>query len=345
MDRVQYIKDFLLKDQNRITLLLEKSGFYQPTYNSRTNEIRCARSEDGNLTNVVIYCDNLYGVIYSQGVNGDIFALIMYQNDWSFSETLAHIERLFDLKITKQRTERPFSGYFDKYRRRKTTEDGEVEPVYSDEILKNYIQLPSMLFLKDQIDLKTQRLFDVCYDEGTSRVLVPWRDQEGRIVGIEGRLNQEKIEDNTPKWLAVIQFKKKKFLYGLDKTSKKIEDSNQVVCFESSKSVMKTYAMGHKNTCACGGNDLSLNQVEILSKMSVQKIILAFDEGIPIYHIQKQCSKFKQSVFYSKDVYYIFDKENKYLPAGSKLSPADLDKIKYEKIMRECCYKYEGVKI
>ena len=74
---VDYIKKFLIDNPERIVELLENTNFYNVTYRSYCNQIRCSKTPESNKNGVEIYCDSLYGVIYSTGIRGDIFQIIM----------------------------------------------------------------------------------------------------------------------------------------------------------------------------------------------------------------------------------------------------------------------------
>ena len=340
---VDDIKDFLINNPEKIVELLENTNFYNVTYRRYCNQIRCSKTPESNKNGVEIYCDSLFGVIYSTGVRGDIFQIIMEHNNISFSELIKFIENFFNLERKFYSNKKPlFGGVYAKYSKKQDYKEvEEKEEEYDISILNNYRNLPSILFYNDGIDTNTQKKFHVCYDDNTSRICVPWFNENGKVVGIEGRINQTEIDEDTPKWFPIIPFKKTNHLYGFCENYSDIIYNNDLYIFESTKSVMKCSALGINNACACGGNSLSKNQVSKILKTYVENVIICLDEDITETHMIRQCEKFKKLYFYKKNVFYIFDEHRKYLKSGSKTSPIDYGLDVFNKLLSECKKEYK----
>lgn len=340
---IDYIKKFLIDNPEKIVELLQNTNFYNVTYRNYCNQIRCSKTPESNKNGVEIYCDTLYGVIYSTGVRGDIFQIIMEHNNISFSELIKFIESFFHLEKTFYSNKKPlFGGVYAKYSKtQEYNEEEETEKEYDISILNNYRNLPSVLFHNDGIDTNTQKKFHVCYDDNTSRICVPWFNEKGKIVGIEGRINQKEVDENTPKWYPIIPFKKTNYLYGFFENYSDIIYSNDLYIFESTKSVMKCSSFGINNSCACGGNSLSKNQVSKILKTYVENVIICLDEDITQTHMIRQCEKFKKLYFYKKNVFYIYDERRKYLKSGSKTSPIDYGVDIFYSLLNECKKEYK----
>ena len=80
----------------------------------------------------------------------------------------------------------------------------------------------------------------------------------------------------------------------------------------------------------------------IIKSLPVKKIIIALDEGVNIEHILAQCEKLKGGIFNNnKEIWCIYDNENKVIPKGSKASPTDFGKEKLEYLLKNCCFRKE----
>ena len=342
---VDNIKQFLINNPEKIVELLENTNFYNVTYRRYCNQIRCSKTPESNKNGVEIYCDTLFGVIYSTGVRGDIFHIIMEHNNISFSELIKFIEDYFHLEKSYYSNKKPlFGGVYAKYssKAQNYEEKEEPEPEYDISVLNNYRDLPSILFHNDGIDTNTQKKFHVCYDDNTSRICVPWFNENGKIVGIEGRINQKEIDEDIPKWYPIIPFKKSNHLYGFFENYSDISYSNDLYVFESTKSVMKCSSYGINNCCACGGNSLSKNQVSKILKTYIDNVIICLDEDITETHMLRQCEKFKKLCFYKKNIFYVYDEQKKYLKSGSKTSPIDYGVDVFYSLLNECKREYKG---
>lgn len=70
--------------------------------------------------------------------------------------------------------------------------------------------------------------------------------------------------------------------------------------------------------------------------MFPKRILVMLDEGLEEEHSVEIAKNLKFENFFQNDVGYVFDKENMYLPKGSKLAPADLDKDTLHRLIRNC---------
>lgn len=338
MDNIQSIRNFLTEDYNRIITLLENTNFYNISYREYSNQIRCSKYPDSSINGVEIYCDTLYSIIYSTNIRGDIFQIIMEHNHIGFSELVSIINNLFKLDNFYYNKKELFGGFYKKFK--KYHGQKEEDEQYDISILNNYIDLPMVLFQQDGIDASTQKKFNVRYDILTNRICVPWFNKYGKIVGIEGRINKKDIDDGIAKWFPVIPFKKSNFLYGFYQNYSDIIFENDLYIFESTKSVMKCNSFGIKNCCACGGNNLSIEQVNMIYGTYISNVVICFDEDITETHIRNQCKKLTRSFFYKKNVFYIYDEDNKYLKKGSKDSPIDCGKDNFIYLLKNSLKKY-----
>lgn len=319
-----------LKDNtNLIIEILEEFKFYNITESGK--EIRAGYDESSNPTSVRINIETLYCNVYSKNLYGNIYKLLMFQSEESFKlihqyliAKLGGEVELTDLNKPKKSL---FGGVFD--------DDYEVVETkrYDECILNKYESIPSLRFYEDNIFLSTQKRFEVMYDNSSNRIIIPWRDSVGALIGTTGRYNYEIKEDSTiAKYLAIDKFKKKHFLFGLNITVDYIINSDLAIIVESEKAVMKLYQMGFKNAVAVGSHSISDIQALLLSSYC-SKVIVAFDEELTEGEIIHACSNLKE---HFTEIYYIYDEDKIYLPKGSKMSPADLNINDFKSIMREC---------
>lgn len=105
---------------------------------------------------------------------------------------------------------------------------------------------------------------------------------------------------------------------------------------------MQLDSMGYHNGLALGGCTITETQARLLKSLPVNKIILALDEGVGIEHLMAQCNKLNGGIFTNtKEIYCIYNSQNNILPKGSKMSPTDLGKEKFEELLNRWCFKKE----
>ena len=130
-------------------------------------------------------------------------------------------------------------------------------------------------------------------------------------------------------------------LYGLNLNKEAISQARTAIVFESEKSVLK-YAsyFGEDNniSVACCGSNLSAYQVQLLLKLKVNEIIIAFDRQFQTLG-DDEFKKLKKNLLSLKTKYnnyakisFIFDRQ---MITGYKSSPIDEGKEKFLKLFKE----------
>ena len=114
------------------------------------------------------------------------------------------------------------------------------------------------------------------YDRFRNRVMFPIRDYLGRVVGFAGRV----LDDSLPKYLNTPEtelFHKGELLYGLDLAKTAIRDEHTCIVVEGYMDVIALHQVGIANAVAALGATMTADQAQILSRLDVQRVYLAFD--------------------------------------------------------------------
>lgn len=333
------LREYLIQNPEEIVKILEVTDFHSISFFDNKKEIRCAYYEGGNHTSVAINCETLQTYIFSKGIGGDLFYIISLHNNWSMGQTLNLIYKILNIKdINELDIPFIFGGF---YKKINTFGKQEKENILPIDTLNRFVNHPNIRFARDNISYLTQYKFKIRYDTLTNRVIVPWFNKKGDLVGITGRYNFNDIGNN-PKWKAVENFPKGNYLYGLYENQKGIEEMDYVIIGESEKFVMQLDSYGYHNGLALGNCTITDKQARIIKSLPVKKIIIALDEGVNIEHILAQCEKLKGGIFNNnKEIWCIYDNENRVIPKGSKASPTDFGKEKLEYLLKNCCFRKE----
>ena len=332
------IKDYILQDDTRIEELLHKAEFAHIKPNGK--EYRCAIEEGGNPTAVRVNINTLAANNFHQGIKGDIITLLQDKLQLNFQKTLQWICKILNLNYgeyeEKKDIQLPFGGYFKKIKHN-IYYNPDYLKTYDETVLNRYAKMPNMMFLEDNISIETQEFFGVGYDNFTDRITVPWYSVNGELVGVMGRLNQRKVEEGVSKWFPVIPFPKSQTLFGYHQNYKYILDKGIVFMGESEKFPMQLHSMGLKNGLGNGGSMITEFKANHIKTLRPKTIIACYDEGLEEEIILREIEKLKSdNLFYKNKVGYIHDKDNIYLPKGSKSSPSDLGKDIFESLVKNC---------
>ena len=117
------------------------------------------------------------------------------------------------------------------------------------------------------------------YDRFRHRIMIPIRDEFGRMAGFGARI----VDPNdVPKFLNSPEtpiFSKGRLLYGLDRARKSIRVADQAVIVEGYLDVIALHQAGYENVVSPMGTALTEDQLRLLKKSS-RNIVLALDPDI-----------------------------------------------------------------
>ncbi len=243
---------------------------------------------------------------------GDVFSFAMKQNGWSFKEALQELGAQVGVEVRKQTPQQKAEVERLDHLRGilQTATDFYHEYLLSDEAK------PTLQYAIEQrgLTLDTIKTFQIgcsvdawqemlnaltnlgysedeiievglairndkgrVYDRFRNRLMIPIRDERGRVVGFGARVLNP--EDN-PKYLNSPQtplFDKSKLLFGLDMGKSAIRDSETAVIAEGYMDVIQAHQAGFKNVVAQMGTAMTETQLGLLAPRFAKKVILALD--------------------------------------------------------------------
>ncbi len=114
------------------------------------------------------------------------------------------------------------------------------------------------------------------YDRFRHRIMIPIRDERGRMAGFGARVVDP---DDIPKFLNSPQtpiFDKGRLLYGLDRARKPIRAADQAVIVEGYFDAIALHQAGYENAVSPMGTALTEDQLRLLKRFT-RRIVLALD--------------------------------------------------------------------
>lgn len=313
---------------DKIIQILEALGFENIKFNPTKNTLRFAREEQRNPTSCMVDCGTLRFFVFSTNQKGNLFSLIMDVKRCSFPDSLKFAARKAGISEDEVniKTHWPFGGFFLKLMPDYDEEMNDLT-TYPEETLAPYAGKYNMQFVRDGISLKTQAKFGVGYDEVSNRITIPERATDGSLVGIMGRANYEC--DHDKRWYPLITCPRSKTLFGYTENYKRIQETGNVVLFESEKAVQQCDSFGSNIALATCGCHVSDTQARYIKKLFPKKIILAYDEGLEEEHLVNECKKLiSDNPILKTKVGYVYD-ECSIIPEYSKMNIADLGREAY----------------
>jgi DNA primase len=246
---------------------------------------------------------------------GDLFSFAMKQNGWSFSEALEELAKLAGVELRPQTPEqrvhnealerlRGLLKFTADFYHERLLDASDREAAATLRYAREKRGLSDETIARFQIGYAPpgwQNLHDLLlgmgysdddlvnagvvsrneqgnvYDRFRNRLMIPIRDERGRVVGFGARALA--AEDN-PKYLNSPQspvFDKSRLLFGLDFASRSIRDTETVVIVEGYLDAIQAHQAGYSNVVAQMGTALTETQLKLVAPRIAKKIILALD--------------------------------------------------------------------
>jgi DNA primase len=249
------------------------------------------------------------------GTGGDVIAFAMRQNGWTFTEAIAELGKLTGVEVRPRSPEQTArdeqadrlrglmksAAEFYHERLLDPNDPSAIQTVeytrgkrgltddtiarfgigYAPQGWRNTLDLFTPLgYSEDDLiacGLAIKNENGRVYDRFRNRLMIPIRDERGRVVGFGARALA--AEDN-PKYLNSPQtalFDKSRLLFALDLAGNAIRESETVVVVEGYLDAIQAHQAGYANVVAQMGTALTETQLKLVAPRWAKKIIMALD--------------------------------------------------------------------
>jgi hypothetical protein len=225
----------------------------------------------------------------------NLFSFIMNVKDWTFKETINFLQ--IKLKLSNRKGFHKSTDSNSEYNeiiekellmkdfQEKDFNEAPLEKI-EDNILDYFEDIYYTGWIDEGISIETMQKYNIKWYGLENHIIIPHYDIQDNLVGIRRRTLQEReLLWGTKYMPETIQGKRYTHslnfnLYGLNKNKKAIEKHKKAIIVEAEKSVLLSDSFYGENsiTVATCGFNISNWQKEILLKLGVTEIILAFDK-------------------------------------------------------------------
>lgn len=305
----------------------------------RRNYIQFGRNKDSSPKSIVIQLKNndwCWVNDYARNINKDIFSYISIQRCIPFVDVVKQIKNILGIDdyYSNKKPYRPFGGFYDSIYQPYKQE----LKIYDESILSEYVKCPNLRFLKDHISLKIQKEFDIRFDVVSQAIVIPVRDEIGRLVGVKERFNYD-VEQGEMKYFYSYPCNMSQVLYGFSQNYTELAD-NKIYIFEAEKSVMQAASYGIKNCVALGSGSLSSRQSELIMSLHPRQVIFMHDVGYAFENIVRNMEKLSEYVRFSGTEIGYWDYSD--ILYENKVSPTDMGKDMFEYIIANEIKEWKG---
>lgn len=350
-----------IKDNIKIEQIFNLLQDWDASPQWKNNEVIIARTicHDGNSHKLYYYDNSKCFQCYTNCNTFDIFKLVQkvfslrYHQELTFKEAVNWIVSYFKLSFFSLDSEieqlidwKKFESY-EQLRQMSVSQISTIKLQEYDSKILNYLNYDVILtpWLKEGISQKILKRNRIGYYPGEDYITIPHFDQDNRFIGLRGRAMSETEVAATGKYRPLTingilySHPLGLNLYNLNNSKNNIAVMKKAVVFEAEKSCLKIASFfGPENdiSVACCGSTFSLYQAQMLVKLGVEEIIVAFDREGEQDNKKQYVQKFykinknlKNNVLIS----FIYDKKQQYL--NYKDAPIDQGPEIFMKLFKE----------
>lgn len=214
---------------------------------------------------------------FSCGKSGGIIGYLIDFEKMKFEDAVEKAAKLANLDLSKMCHSKTIT-FLKKLRALAMKPKSAYEHRILDESeLDKYQIEPVKEWLDEGIEHDVMNLFGVRVDTWQNRIVYPVYDICGNLINIKARTRYKNYKQmKIPKYINYFQVGVMDYFQGLNTTLKYVLDANEIIIFESVKSVMKAYGWGYKNCASAEKHTLTKEQIDLLVKLRVN-IVFAYD--------------------------------------------------------------------
>ena len=265
---------------------------------------------------------------FSCGRSGGIIGYLIDFEHMKFEDAVEKAARLANLDLSKMCHSKTIT-FLKKLRALSVKPKSAFEhKILDDSELDKYKIEPVKEWLDEGIQQEVMDLFGVRIDTWQNRIIYPVYDICGNLINIKARTRYKNYKQmKIPKYINYYQIGVMDYLQGLNITLKYVLEANEIIVFESVKSVMKAFGWGFKNCASAEKHTLTKEQIDLLVKLRVN-IVFAYDSDVDYRScdVRQNIDKLKRVT----NVFIIEDRQRLLGGAETKNAPVDCGKEIWE---------------
>jgi len=267
---------------------------------------------------------------FSCGSGGGIINFLVDYEDMTFDDAVTKASQLANMDLSKMCQSRTIA-FLKKLRAMSQVQKIDFQhKIFKKTELKKYLKDHPQEWIDEGIDPDVMDLFDIRIDEYGNRIVYPVYDIDGNLINIKGRTRYENFKQmDIPKYINYYTVGVVDYFQGLNVTLPYVKEQNEIIIFESIKSVMKAYGWGYRNCASAEKHTLTKEQIDLLIKLRVN-VVFAYDSDVSYREgeVKENIDKLKRVT----NVYIIEDREHLLGGKETKNAPADCGEEIWEEL-------------
>lgn len=271
-------------------------------------------------------------ICYSCRRSGSIIDFLREYEGLSFSDAVEKASTLANIDLSKLCSSNTIAFLKNLKAMKNKKKTMIIHPMLSNSEYSKYSKEPIQEWINEGIKEDILDLFGVRVDHYGNRIIYPVYDYNGNLINVKGRTRYKNYKAlKIPKYINYFPVGTMDYFQGLNITLPYIKEQNEVIIFESIKSVMKAFGWGYKNSVSAEKHTLTEEQISLLIRLKVN-IVFAFDKDVSYSDesVRRGIEKLKRMT----NVYVIADPKNLLGDVGLKNAPVDRGKEIWDELYK-----------
>ena len=258
---------------------------------------------------LAVNTDRQFWKCFGCGLHGTIYNWIMLTENMTFPESIKKVANLTNTNIQEYTISKTklFYKILKDIANKKETEPLKrtflnIEKDYNEKFID---EIPQE-WLDEGISVDEMKKYEIRIDPLSNRIVYPVYSDNNELISVKGRTRFKNYKElKIMKYMNYYKLGGRiDYFQGMQQARQYIKQSGEIIIFEGIKSVMKVDQWGYHNAVSAETSTLNEYQIELLIRMQVKNVVIAFDKDVNIKKIQKCVKLLKKFT----NVYVVYDK-------------------------------------
>jgi len=325
---VKYSQDALNEMAAKVDLLTYMERTVDFTKHSGNTHYCLCPFHDEDTPSLAVNEDEQFWHCFGCGKSGSIYTWIQLTEHLSFPQAVQKVAELTNSDINEYVESESLNFFKTLSKLKKTNKEVPLRvPLDMD---KDYIQrfkdeVPQE-WIDEGISPETMKKYEIRIDPMSNRIVYPVKDNDDNLIGIKGRTRFKNFKElKIMKYMNYVRIGILNYFQGMQQARESINSSGEIIIVEGIKSVMKLDQWGFHNTVSAETSKLNEYQIELLIRMKVRDVVIAFDKDVQMKKIHECTELLKRFT----NVYVVYDRWGL---LDDKDSPCDKGKEVFEEL-------------
>lgn len=256
---------------------------------------------------LAVQSDDNFFHCFGCGRSGNIYTWIQLTEHLTFDQAVQKVANITNSDINDYVESESMSFYKLLNRlnnKKRTMVERTILNINTDYNQKYKNEIPQE-WLDEGISAETMKKYEIRIDPYSNRIVYPVRDANFQMIGVKGRTRFKDYKElGIMKYMNYNKLKILDYFTGMMQAADDVKKSGEIIIVEGLKSVMKLDQWGFHNVVSAETSTLNEYQIELLIKMQVKNVVIAFDKDVKLKKIH-DCVKLLKKF---TNVYVVYDK-------------------------------------